>query len=110
MGGQCEGIEFHYGTEPTSSANPATSSDFSGWTWDCSGSGSTCIVTLDQARSVEATFTLQKRTLRLRPLGTGSVQLGTDPAGPDFTSELRSPWKWVPANGASTFTGWGGRL
>ena len=106
-GGQCEGIEFDYGTEVTLSANPATSSDFSGWTGDCSGSGSTCIVTLDQARSVEATFTLQKRTLTVETSGTGSGTVGTDPAGPDFDFGTPVTLEAVPANG-STFTGWGG--
>jgi subtilase family serine protease len=40
------------------SATPASGSVFSGWSDDCSGTGA-CNVTMSQARSVTATFTLQ---------------------------------------------------
>ena len=47
-------------TVVTLTATPASGSSFAGWTGDCSGSAS-CVVTMDQARSVTATFTLVPR-------------------------------------------------
>jgi hypothetical protein len=46
------------GTGVTLTATPASGSVFSGWSGACSGTGG-CAVTMSQARSVTATFTLQ---------------------------------------------------
>jgi len=47
---------FDYGTTVGLTATPDADSMFVGWTGDCTGLGA-CNVTLDQARSVTATFT-----------------------------------------------------
>jgi hypothetical protein len=47
---------FDYGTSVGLTATPDAGSMFVGWTGDCTGLGA-CNVTLDQARSVTATFT-----------------------------------------------------
>ena len=47
--------DFADGTSVTLTATPASGSSFAGWTGDCAGTGS-CTVTMDQARSVTATF------------------------------------------------------
>jgi len=49
---------FASGTSVTLTATAATGSTFAGWSGACSGTGS-CVVTMDQARAVTATFTLQ---------------------------------------------------
>jgi hypothetical protein len=49
---------YSTGTGVTLTATPASGSVFSGWSGACSGTG-TCNVTMSQARSVTATFTLQ---------------------------------------------------
>jgi PKD repeat protein len=48
---------FGAGTAVTLTATPAAGSLFTGWTGDCSGTGG-CQLTMDQARSVTATFAL----------------------------------------------------
>jgi hypothetical protein len=48
---------FDYNTSVTLTATPDADSTFVGWSGDCTGTGA-CIVTLDQARSVTATFTV----------------------------------------------------
>jgi PASTA domain/Divergent InlB B-repeat domain len=49
---------FNYGTSVTLTASPAGGSLFGGWSGACSGTG-TCIVTMGQAASVAAKFTLK---------------------------------------------------
>ncbi|HTU15809.1 MAG TPA: glycine-rich protein [Solirubrobacterales bacterium] len=106
-GDECEGIEFDHGTEVTLTANPAPTSEFAGWTGDCSGSGTTCTVTLDEARSVGAAFSLQKRSLTVTESGTGSGDVTANPTGAEFDFGTTVTLEAVPANG-STFTGWSG--
>ncbi|MGH2984129.1 MAG: PKD domain-containing protein [Solirubrobacterales bacterium] len=53
-GDSCQ-ASFDAGTLVTLTASPDASSTFSGWSGACSGTG-TCQVTMDQARSVTATF------------------------------------------------------
>lgn len=52
--GSC-GQTYTSDTDVTLAATPGSNYSFSGWSGDCSGSGS-CIVTMSQARSVTATF------------------------------------------------------
>ena len=106
-GDTCEGIEFDYGTEVELAANPDPLSEFTGWTGACSGSSPTCTVALDQARTVEATFSLQKRSLAVTTSGTGSGTVTTDPPGQSFDVGSTVTLEAVPAEG-STFTGWSG--
>ena len=66
------------GTVVTLSAAADVNSNFANWSGDCTGTG-TCVVTLDQARNVTATFTLVQRTLTVSVIGQGTV---TDTPGP----------------------------
>jgi hypothetical protein len=46
---------YAYGTDVTLTATPDASSSFEGWSGACTGTG-TCLVTMDGAKSVSATF------------------------------------------------------
>jgi hypothetical protein len=107
--------DFDYGTVVTLTATPATGSDFTGWAGGgCSGTG-TCIVTVDQARSVTATLTLQTRTLTVSKNGTGSGSVSSNPAGIDCGATCSIGFDYgtsvtlsaTPAL-SSDFTGWSG--
>ncbi len=60
---------FTTGTDVTLTATPATGSTFTGWSGDCTGTG-TCQVTMNQARNVTATFTLQTFALTIMAWNT----------------------------------------
>ncbi|MEP7324947.1 MAG: hypothetical protein ABI836_03275 [Gemmatimonadota bacterium] len=69
--GQCTQM-YDYNTPVTLTATADQVSDFQGWSGGgCSGTG-TCIVTLDQARSVVATFDLRSFTLTVAGGGNGA--------------------------------------
>ena len=107
---------YDYGTGVTLTATPAPGSLFSGWSGgDCSGAATTCTVTMDQARNVEATFVLEKRTLSASAAGNGSGQVSSTPAGIDCGPTCSAEFDYgaqielsaTPAAG-SEFTGWSG--
>lgn len=76
------GTEFAHGTAVTVTATQDTGWHFIGWTGDCSGTGD-CVVTMDGAKTVTATFEINSYTITPDIVGNGS--LVTDPAGPNFT-------------------------
>ena len=53
-GGTCS-VSYNSGTSVTLTATPTTGSLFAGWSGACTGTGA-CVVVMDQARSVTATF------------------------------------------------------
>jgi hypothetical protein len=55
-GGTCSSY-FPQDTPVTLTANPDPGSTFGGWSGGCSGTNSTCVVTISQAKTVTATFT-----------------------------------------------------
>lgn len=71
--------DFPHGTVVTLTATPTSTTVFTGWGGACSGTG-TCEVTLDQARTVEATF-LVARTLTVQAADGGTIT--SSPAGID---------------------------
>jgi PKD repeat protein len=54
--GSCT-ANFLDGATVSLTASPAAGRAFAGWTGDCSGQGATCVVTMNAARTVAATFT-----------------------------------------------------
>lgn len=66
---------FVDGAAVTLTAAPDATSQFAGWGGACAGTGVTCTVTLDQARSVTATFTLRRVTITLQAAGPGGGSL-----------------------------------
>ena len=75
---------YPWGTSVTLTRAVTGGSTFSGWSGACSGTGSTCIVSMTQARSVSAGFTAPPQTLTVSGAGTGSgtvtSQAGLTPA------------------------------
>ena len=64
---------YTHGTQVTLTPTPATGYSFSGWSGECTGSGA-CVVTMDGAKSVTATFTALAAAIEF-------VQtVGTDPS------------------------------
>ena len=105
-------------TVVTLSATPGASQTFSGWSGDCTGSASSCVVTMDQVRSVIATFApvagQTNYTLTVSVSGTGTV--ASQPAGIScasascssaFSANTLVALTATPAAGQS-FVGWTG--
>jgi hypothetical protein len=63
-GADCSEL-FGHGTVVTLTSSASAGSSFAGWSGACSGSGTTCQVTMSQARSVTASFTTHKVLLPL---------------------------------------------
>jgi hypothetical protein len=103
------------GTEVTLTATAASGSVFAGWSGACTGTASTCQVTMDGAKEVEATFGLQLYTLSVTKAGSGSGTVTSSPAGidcgeacaADFTSGSNVTLTATAASG-SAFGGWSG--
>ncbi|MGH7343824.1 MAG: InlB B-repeat-containing protein, partial [Candidatus Rokuibacteriota bacterium] len=96
------------GTVVSLTATPATSSDFSGWSGACSGSGA-CSVTMDAAKNVTATFTLKQHALSLSTNGngSGSVTPNTPPLNGTYGHGIVVSLTATPA-ADSQFSGWAG--
>jgi hypothetical protein len=105
--------DYDYGTVVTLTPAPGAGSVFTGWTGACTGTGA-CMVTMDQARSVTATFALS-HTLTVSRAGTGSGSVSSSPSGITCGATCSAPFAdgtmvtltATPAAG-STFTGWSG--
>ena len=103
---------YDSGTSVTLTTAAASGSSFTGWSGACTGSAS-CVVTMDAAKSVTATFALVMRSLSVAKTGSGTgtvsgtgIDCGADCAESyvDGTSVALSA---TPATG-STFAGWSG--
>ena len=103
---------FNHGTSVMLMATQATGSTFAGWTGACTGTGM-CTVTMDMARNVTATFTLDTHALNVTNAGTGAGTV-TGPGincSPDCTETYGyGTMVMLTASQAtgSTFTGWSG--
>lgn len=63
---------YPYRTVVTITESPSATSTFVGWTGDCTGAGTSCTVTMDQARTVDARFDLVTRQLAIAVAGSGA--------------------------------------
>ena len=108
---------FNSGSVVVLTATPANGSTFAGWSGGCTGTGG-CSVTMDQARSVTATFDqggTQTFTLTTARSGAGTGSVTSNPAGIDcgatcsagFNSGSVVVLTATPADG-SAFAGWTG--
>jgi uncharacterized repeat protein (TIGR02543 family) len=114
-GGQC--ATYPYGTQVTLTATPATGSTFTGWSGSgagaCAGtSTANCVLTVDQARTVTATFTINTENLTVVTSGNGGVTLSV--AGTACgTGCTQYPYGTVvtltaSAQTGAVFSGWSG--
>jgi hypothetical protein len=109
------------GTQVTLTATPAMGSGFAGWSGGgCSGTDTTCVVTVSTAQSVTATFA-PGHTLTVSFAGSGSGILSSNPSGincatnplvgnscsASFADGSTVTLSWG-AMGSSSFTGWSG--
>lgn len=96
----------------------ASGSTFTGWSGSCTGSNSTCTVTMDAAKNVTATFATASPTtytLSVTKSGSGSGTVSSTPSGiscgstcsSGFTSGSSVTLSATPASG-SAFGGWSG--
>ncbi len=112
-GSEC-GVDCYYsGTGVTLTATPNVGHSFTSWTGCDSVNGNTCTVTMNQNRTVTATFTLQHYQLSVQKSGTGSglvtgqgINCGSDCSetlGGGTTITLTAA-----ANSGSSLTSWSG--
>ena len=105
---------YNHGTSVTLSAAPASGSTFAGWSGGCTGSGS-CVVTMDAAKSVTATFTLNTYALTVIRAGSGSGTVTSSPAGINCGADCTEAMNHgtmvtltATPSGGSSFAGWSG--
>jgi hypothetical protein len=70
-GDQCA-EEFSLGAQVSLHAVPSASSEFAGWTGACTGTAA-CVVTLDDAKAVGATFVVKTLDLDVSVIGAGGA-------------------------------------
>ena len=105
---------FDHGTMVALTATAAATSAFAGWTGACTGTGA-CIVTMDAARTVGATFTVDQLALTVARTGNGSGTVTSTHAGISCGATCTAPFDAgqsvtlaaSPAVG-SVFLGWSG--
>jgi hypothetical protein len=104
---------FPASTVVTLTATPTASSEFTGWSGEgCSGTG-TCVVTMDVARTVTATFTHVAYPLTVIKDGSGTGTVTSEPAGIDcgITCTINMSGGvtlTATPDTMSSFTGWTG--
>jgi uncharacterized repeat protein (TIGR02543 family) len=111
-GGACN-ASYILGAAVTLTATAQAGSTFDGWSGACTGTQPTCQITLDQARSVTATFTEVQHALSVTIAGAGTVT--STPAGINCGSSCTANFPAgmpitlaAAATPGSAFTGWSG--
>lgn len=108
--------EYDEGAKVTLTATPDAHSAFSGWSGSCSGTASSCQVTMSAARSVSAEFAaIPQQPLTVSILGAGEGSVMSEPAGiacPGACAEEFNEGSTVTLTATpaphSRFAGWGG--
>ncbi|MBF0606824.1 MAG: hypothetical protein HQL61_04625 [Magnetococcales bacterium] len=114
------GTYTHYApnTSVKLTAVPASDSYFAGWSGGgCSGTSSTCTVTMSAAQSVTATFSQPAYTLTVTKSGTGSGSVKANTGGLTWNGSAGTYTHYAPdtsvkltaeASSGSYFAGWSG--
>jgi hypothetical protein len=103
---------FAAGSQVTLTPTPANNWGFSGWSGACNGPDP-CVVTMNSAQSVTATFEMEQDTLNVSVAGNGTVS--SSPSGincpslctANYTTGTSVMLTATPTAGA-TFSSWGG--
>lgn len=111
-GADCDN-DYSDSTSVTLSAQPSADSMFTAWNGACSGSTTTCIVNMNAARNVTATFELKSFALSINKVGNGTIT--SSPAGincgadctQSYTVNTNVTLTAAPATD-SAFMGWSG--
>jgi hypothetical protein len=106
---------FSSGTVVTLTETPGSGSSFSGWSGACSGTATTCSVTMSGAEPVTAIFASLTMPLTVVKMGNGTGTVTSSPAGVNcgstcsysFTTGSAVTLTAVAGSG-SAFTGWSG--
>ena len=111
---------FSANTQVILTAQATAGSTFAGWSGACSGTSSSCNVTMASASSVTATFNLASstRVISLTKSGSGTGTVSSSPSGLSCGSSCSSAMASfsstaavtlsAQADSGSTFGGWGG--
>ena len=112
-GADC-GQAYAAGTAVTLTATPVGLSTFTGWSGACTGTGA-CVVTMNAAAAVTATFTINSYPLTVVTGGTGSGSVTSSPAGITCGTDCTETYPATSlvaltavADTGSTFAGWSG--
>jgi len=112
--GTCS-ASYDHGTAVTLTASPGANSVFTGWSGDCSGTGTTCGLTMSGAMNVTATFTLVQHPLTVSTGGTGAGTVTSNVGGISCPGTCSASYDHGTAviltatsGGGSTFAGWSG--
>jgi len=100
-------------TGVTLTATPSGSAVFAGWSGACTGTSTTCTLTMNGPKLVTATFS-NKPVLTVIKTGRGTVT--SSPTGIDCGTDCAEPYNQgtpvtltaTPTDATSTFTGWSG--
>ncbi len=105
---------FDANSSVTLTATADSTSNFTGWSGACSGTG-TCLVTMNASKSAIATFALNQFTLSVTNGGNGSGSVTSNPSGINCGSTCSAQFNantmitlTATAGGGSSFAGWGG--
>ncbi len=115
--GNCS-APFPKNSQVTLTVSPNVGSTFTGWSGGgCSGTGTTCVVTLNAATTVDAGYVLQKFPLSVIKAGTGAATgtVVSTPAGINCGAECEKEFNFGDAialnattTPGTTFNGWSG--
>ncbi|CAK0754286.1 conserved exported hypothetical protein [Gammaproteobacteria bacterium] len=110
--------DYSSGTSVTLTATPASGSQFTGWSGDCSNSGNTCTVDMTAAKDVTASFALITYSLTINKSGSGSGTVTSSPSGINCGTGCATSVRsynggtsvtlTASAASGSTFAGWSG--
>jgi cysteine-rich repeat protein len=109
-----QAADFAHGTSVTLTPSPAPNVTFTGWTGACTGTNA-CVVLMDAAKSVTATFTLNQHALTVNRAGTGFGTVTSDVGGINCGATCGATYNagtavtlTAAASPGSTFTSWSG--
>ena len=103
------------GTVVTLTAAPTAGNNFTGWSGDCSGTATTCQVTMSQGRNVVATFSAPTALLTVAKAGSGNGTISSSPGGINCGATCSAAFPMGAAvtltetpTGTNVFFGWSG--